>query len=360
MKNYFIALLAVMLFGCGSSPKTPSAAGDNAANNIDTVTAHTTPGQIATSADSGVQQASFKKDSKTVAGHSGNAGTTPTGKSETNSTAVTPASELTDAGTTTKPVTSAKTNDDGNEISLSPSPDNTVTGSYFDDGNTIIYVGVFAKWNNDGSQFDGSYDSTHSLFVLCGSNRCQHVPASDIAYQIFGSCDTAREDRIKMFKINKNGSLNPDGARISVKGNRGFIKEGNSIRTIELSPATIKRINKANTWQKAGALQLTPPVKKAEVLATKPVDAAVSDNTKTKMVEEKKDITKKLSTEAKLPTQPSAKEAVKFNAENKLPPTQPATKVLQQPALRKMAADTPKQANKTKLLRPNKVITPQK
>lgn len=134
------------------------------------------------------------------------------------------------------------------------------TGTLVDDGrNEIVFIGIFARWNYQaGEQYDGSYDTTNSLFVLCSTNRCQKVDRSQIVFQTYASCDTAKADRIKLFKINKNGSINPNGNRIEVIGNKGIIKDAGGTRIIKFDPPTIKRIDKANI-NKNPALQFTHP-----------------------------------------------------------------------------------------------------
>ena len=62
----------------------------------------------------------------------------------------------------------------------------------------------------------------------------------------FGSCDVALADRIKIFKIETNGSINPNGNRIILQGNNNaMIKTGASTRIIKFDPITTNRINKA-------------------------------------------------------------------------------------------------------------------
>ena len=111
----------------------------------------------------------------------------------------------------------------------------------------IIFIGSFAQWRNrSGEQFDGSYDTTHNLFVICSTNNCQPVPRSQIMLREFGSCDVALADRIKIFKIESNGSINPNGNRIILQGNNnGMIKTGATSRIIKFDPITSTRINKA-------------------------------------------------------------------------------------------------------------------
>lgn len=134
------------------------------------------------------------------------------------------------------------------------------TGTLVGEGsNEIIFIGISARWNyQPGEQYDGSYDTTNSLFVLCSTNRCQKVDRSQIAFQTYASCDTAKADRIKLFKINTNGSINPNGSRIKVIGTKGIIKDVNGIRTIKFDPPTIKRIDKASTYNNP-ALQFNHP-----------------------------------------------------------------------------------------------------
>ena len=398
MKNLIIALVVVLLTACGSDHKTPGAPG----NNTDSVTPQTTIRQPARPTSSDLRQAVAKnEDSKAGTGDPGSIEGKAGDKDQTQGTPDAPAVQSADASQkqqgevplnqqanapkTTNPATSnAGSNANVNTISLSSSADNTVTGNYEDNGNAIIYVGVFAKWNSDGSQFDGSYDSTHSLFVLCGSNHCQHVPASEIAYQVFGSCDTAKGDRLKMFKINKNGSINPDGVKISVEGSRGFIKEGPNTRVIQLDPGTIKRIDKANT--RKATMQPAPPVKKQEVQMVKPADVLITDNTKAPAMQAVPPV-KKQEVEVVKPADvlitDNTKAPVEKGATNPKPPADTRTQLqnpvqapvkvttvdrpkstpivqIQQPGIQKASVDTTKKVIQMKASPQFKSITPKK
>ena len=110
-------------------------------------------------------------------------------------------------------------------------------------GTSVLFIGVFATWHNtDGDNFDGLYDSTQSLFTLCGSNRCQHVVASEIAYDKYASCDTTNHKRVMLFMRDSLGRLNPNGVSINVVGSHGYLMGARS-QVIRLTPAAINRIN---------------------------------------------------------------------------------------------------------------------
>ncbi|MEP7373964.1 MAG: hypothetical protein ABI675_11280 [Chitinophagaceae bacterium] len=155
-----------------------------------------------------------------------------------------------------------------NPISPGDNPESLTDGG----DKTVVYVGVFARWNfRAGEQYDGSYDTTHSLFVFCSSNHCKEVPRTQIIFQEFGNCDTSIKDRIKLFKIQKNGSINPNGQRIEVIGNKGYIKVGEATRAIEFDPSTIRRIRNAKIASGIKTVQPQPGIKRVnEVTVPEP------------------------------------------------------------------------------------------
>ena len=177
----YLLLLLVFLTACGSGPKSPASGGiDSAAF----ASGNDSTGEVRTMGDT-----KFDADTGTIA---------PTGDA-----------------------------DAANNLS----------------GTGVLFIGVFATWHNtDGDNFDGLYDSTQSLFTLCGSNRCQHVVASEIAYDKYASCDTTNHKRVMLFMRDSLGRLNPNGVSINVVGSHGYLMGARS-QVIRLSPAAINRIN---------------------------------------------------------------------------------------------------------------------
>jgi hypothetical protein len=131
------------------------------------------------------------------------------------------------------------------------------------DGKTIVFVGIFAQWKtNAGELFDGSYDTTHHLFVFCATDSCKPVPESEVQFPQFGSCDFALDSRLKLFRIQKNGSVDPLGSKIKLVGSKGFIKVNGILKPVQFDAPTIKRINKAKIIAKPQTPhQLVQPVK---------------------------------------------------------------------------------------------------
>jgi len=129
-----------------------------------------------------------------------------------------------------------------------------------DDGQeSIVFVGVFARWNKgNGIKFDGTYDTTHNLFVLCSSNNCQKVARNEIIFQQFANCDTAQGDRIKLFRIKKNGTIDTEGTRIKVEGTKGIIQVGAATHFIQLDQRTIQRINRGSIFNGPATLMEVP------------------------------------------------------------------------------------------------------
>ncbi len=111
----------------------------------------------------------------------------------------------------------------------------------------VVFVGVFARWtDNTGAQYDGDYDSTLSIFCSCQTNRAQSVPASQITYQQYGSCDNTNQPRIAMFRYKKDGSLDSEGIKVNVSGNKAMVSEAGKPKEIELPAATLDRIRNAH------------------------------------------------------------------------------------------------------------------
>ncbi|MDN3654281.1 hypothetical protein QWZ08_01510 [Ferruginibacter paludis] len=131
------------------------------------------------------------------------------------------------------------------------------------DGKTIVFVGIFAQWKtNAGEVFDGSYDTTHHLFVFCATDSCKPVPESEVQFPQFGSCDLALENRVKLFMILKDGNIDPVGSKIQLVGTKGFVKVNGVLKPVQFDARTINRINKAKMIVKPqGTRQLVPPVK---------------------------------------------------------------------------------------------------
>ncbi|MDP4260985.1 MAG: hypothetical protein Q8941_00525 [Bacteroidota bacterium] len=210
MKNLYILVLILAFAGCSNDNKKPDGGGST----------ETTPDKknpVSTSKDPTGKQAepeSGKTDSKTEPGNE----TAPklTGES---------------TGTTT--------GDEKNGLASDPGID------------TIVYVGVFARWNYaPGEQYDGSYDSTHSLFVLCSNHLCQKVPSNQVIIQKYGHCDTVAGNLIKIFKVTTNHTFHQIGGAVKIAGDKGIIQIGTKTQEIKLDPHTINRIQKSYNFQR--------------------------------------------------------------------------------------------------------------
>jgi hypothetical protein len=133
------------------------------------------------------------------------------------------------------------------------------------DGKTIVFVGIFAQWKtNAGELFDGSYDTTHHLFVFCSTDSCKPVPESEVQFPQFGSCDIALDSRLKLFRIQKNGSVDPVGSKIKLVGSKGFIKVNGNLKPVQFDAPTIKRINKAKMSVRPQTTNLVVPAVKIQ------------------------------------------------------------------------------------------------
>lgn len=183
---------------------------------------------------------------------------------ETNPT-IADANQPTDSATNTVTKLTGKSSGTGNGKTTPPAAGEA--------NDTIVYVGVFARWDTPGGeQYDGSYDQSQSLFVLCSNHHCLKVPFNEVVFQKSGSCDTALGDRIKAFKKKRDGTFQPLGSNIKVTGNRGIIQAGPILREIQLDKPTIKRIEKAYIIKQPAKLQDIPSVlhNKNETTITEP------------------------------------------------------------------------------------------
>jgi len=191
-----------------------------------------------------------------------------------------------------------------------------------DDGQeSIVFVGVFARWNKgNGIKFDGTYDTTHNLFVLCSSNNCQKVARNEIIFQQFANCDTAQGDRIKLFRIKKNGTINTEGTRIKVEGTKGIIQVGAATHFIQLDQPTIKRINRGSIFNGPATLMEVPANKtikeeagqiKVNNHATLPADIKMQPNAAIKSQAETPAV-KMQNTVNKIEAKPAADSKVKM------------------------------------------------
>jgi hypothetical protein len=114
---------------------------------------------------------------------------------------------------------------------------------------SIIFVGVFAQWKYSNTEYyDGSYDTTNNLFVLCSSDACKEVSRSQIIFLPFGNCDTALTDRVKLF-MKMNGEINPKGTRLEVVDDKGLIRLNEKTIRIEIGAEKLDQINKVKIYE---------------------------------------------------------------------------------------------------------------
>ena len=167
-------------------------------------------------------------------------------------------SQGTSAGNSGSDGTKKKTQDEKTgDIPTTASGLNTGTksGGLTDDngGKPIVFIGVFAQWKDEsGAQYDGSYDTTHNLFVFCSNHQCRKIPEDQILFRQFGSCDLALNERIQVFQMKKDGSINPYGNKLKIVGNKGIIGVGAASRFVELDQPTLYRINNAKFYNNPG------------------------------------------------------------------------------------------------------------
>ena len=156
MKTIFISLLLLVLAGCGNqSEKTSSA--NNQTTPADSKPVVDNPEEVSVKSEKDVQntEPGKKGKQKIIKDQKGN----PIYPAATDD-AVTPNEKK------------GASNETGNGIDADGKALNTnFKDEASTDDNTIIYVGIFAQWNYDnGDHYDGSYDTTHRLFILSSLN----------------------------------------------------------------------------------------------------------------------------------------------------------------------------------------------
>ena len=119
---------------------------------------------------------------------------------------------------------------------------------------TLLWVGIFARWiYNDLEHYDGSYDTTSKIFVMCSNNQAIVVPPEQIKFQASGFCDTAAANRVKLM-IKKVDSVKIITNQLKIKDREGIYKINNQEKTIRINEKTLERIKKTGIRQ-AGQLQ---------------------------------------------------------------------------------------------------------
>lgn len=111
----------------------------------------------------------------------------------------------------------------------------------------VIFVGsTFAQWKKSSGQvFDGSFDPSQSLFKVCQADRLYKIQSNELTFPQFGECDEPVENRIQMYPIKKDGTLDGTGHPIKVAGTKGEVTINGVTRSIQLDASTLQQINKA-------------------------------------------------------------------------------------------------------------------
>ncbi len=361
MKPLCIALILLVLAGCGNNSN------DKAGNGTKTAV----PGE---SSDAGNASGTDKDLKKKPGGATGVDANKKPGEKNT---------EEKNGGNSAKPDDNNQQNttipnDGKNSDPPKKTTDNNGPGGQklTDNGNgDVIFVGVFARWDYTNQEhFDGSYDTLHNLFLLCGGNNCKNVPRNQIDFQVSGFCDTVRGNRIMLFK-KTNGKIDSNGHRIQVQGDKGVIKIGSAIRVIQFDPHTLNRIKTVPVRKKPGVHELVPLSPKVKTIhALNPVNNNVPANPKKDdavipVIDDKKEIkTMVPDTRTKEPVNqinksnevqvmiPPAKKAdpppavvksdnLQVNKENVAAKLQVSSQVKTQPVFHPVTADTARKIN---------------
>jgi hypothetical protein len=122
---------------------------------------------------------------------------------------------------------------------------------------TVLWLGIFARWNyGPGEAYDGNYDTTNNIFVMCSSKKAQVVGRAQIIFQASGNCDTAFNDRLKLMEIHRSTGqafIVGDGVKLNdVSGPNAKIEynAGNVTKVVELKAGETRRINSAVNYEK--------------------------------------------------------------------------------------------------------------
>jgi hypothetical protein len=126
---------------------------------------------------------------------------------------------------------------------------------------TIIWIGKSARWKMSPAEiFDGSYDSTTSLFLACGNTKAQHVDKSQIDYDLVNNCDSAFSARVRVMLYNRiDTSYHALPHTISVipstETSKPLVQLQHGTETITLNPRQAARVQAAAVQRRLVYLQ---------------------------------------------------------------------------------------------------------
>ncbi len=116
-------------------------------------------------------------------------------------------------------------------------------------GTAHVFVGSFATWNlPDKSSYDGSYDAEQKLFFVCQSKKFLPVPADEITLINFGTCDDVKKE-FMIYDKKPGGDITLVPGVLTLEGNKGIIKQGSTIHTVNFDAALLQRIEEKKRTQ---------------------------------------------------------------------------------------------------------------
>jgi hypothetical protein len=126
---------------------------------------------------------------------------------------------------------------------------------------TVLWIGKSARWKMSPAEiFDGSYDSTTSLFLACGNTKAQRVDKSQIDYDLVNNCDSAFSARVRVMlydRIDTSYHALPHTISVvpSTETAKPFVQLQHGTETITLNPRQAARVQAAVIQRKNLYLQ---------------------------------------------------------------------------------------------------------
>ncbi|MFT3855937.1 MAG: hypothetical protein QM733_24890 [Ilumatobacteraceae bacterium] len=125
-------------------------------------------------------------------------------------------------------------------------------------GDTIVWIGVHARWNVTPTvEYDGNYDTTHGIFVVCSSDKHAVVPRDHVVLESSSSCDTAFSNRVRLMWFRRDSSLAGTigkGAFAEVNAAKtptlSFTTREGGAKTIALKPTEANRLRQTIILQR--------------------------------------------------------------------------------------------------------------
>lgn len=138
---------------------------------------------------------------------------------------------------------------DANKRSADPTTGGSAGTTKTHPADTLVWIGIHARWNSGpGVEYDGNYDTTNQIFVVCSSDRSLTVPRNQIVLEASGGCDTAFSNRVRLMERFDLDSIKTIGngapAAVSEVSPALTFKTGKGTKTVLLHQTEAVRIKR--------------------------------------------------------------------------------------------------------------------